>query len=547
MSAAFDRRASNLGAVARGALFGLVLALLACTRGQGARVEQPTVSYGVLGEAAPTYRAEPSDQPALRGEHADMVARGIEQAATEKQLALVPDGRLAQLAEWVAAGLDANGSPPPYPVIELWARHLGLPEPTPHLVVLIQSESDTLEQRTARELAPVLAQQRYTHFGVSAHERDGNVVAVTVLSWRWLSLQPVPRIVSPGATVVIAGRIAEDLSEPQLVLTEPSGTIRRLDAQSGRDFRAKVGVPYGELRIEVLARSALGTTVVANFPVYAGVSPPTEVSVALPAVGPALGDDEVIERLLELINTDRVSAGLSPLALDAELGAIALAHSRDMNANGFVGHTSPTTGTAKARVERAGVRTTVVLENIGRGYSPDEVHRGLMDSPGHRGNVLSPDATHVGIGVVRESEDDRAAYLVTEVFVRRALAIDVADAPDQLLDMVNAERVRRGTRPLVADGNMAALADGTARAFFAGDPGSRQQLVEALNRKAASKPSARYTRLASLLTVASALSEVRAIDALLDPQARAVGFGVAQGTRPDTIPNAIVIVALVGY
>jgi len=547
MSVAFDRRADGFRAVARGLLVCVAAALLACAGRQGKGVEQPSVRFAVQGEAAPTYRSEASDEPALRGTYADVVGRGIAQAAADKQLALAPDGRLAQLAEWVAGGLDANGSPPPYPVIELWARHLGLPEPTPHLVVLIQSESDTLEQRTTRELGPVLAQQRYTHYGASAHERDGNVVAVTVLSWRWLTLRPVPRILSPGAKLLLSGRIADELSEPQLVLTEPSGAIRRLDAQRSRDFHAEVTVPYGELRIELLARSSLGTTVVANFPVYAGVSPPTEVIVSLPAAGPALADTEVIERLLELVNTDRVSAGLAPLALDGELGAIALAHSQDMNGHGFVGHTSPTTGSAKDRIERAGVRTNVVLENIGRGYSPDEVHRGLMDSPGHRANVLSPDATHIGIGVVRESEDDRAAYLVTEVFVSRSLPIDVGDAPDELLDLINAERVRRGARPLVADSSMAALADGTASAFFAGGSQSRQQLVEALNRKAASKPSARYTRLAALLTVVGSLAEARAIDALLDPQARAVGFGVAQGTRPDTIPNAIVIVALVAY
>jgi uncharacterized protein YkwD len=553
MSAAVDTRAGRLRALApRRLLCSLVplvacVLLVACGRGQGTRLAQPSASFAVHGQAAATYRSEASDELALRGAYADMVGRGIAQAAAEKQLALAPDGRLAQLAEWVADGLDANGSPPPYPVIELWARHLGLPEPTPHLVVLIQSESGTLEQRTARELAPVLAQQRYTHYGATAHERDGNIVAVTVLSWRWLTLRPVPRIVSPGDTIVLTGRIADDLDEPQIVLTEPSGAIRRLEPQRGREFNAEVAAPHGELRIELLARSKLGTTVVANFPVYAGTSPPTEVSVALPSTGPPLDDADVIERLLELVNTDRVRAGLAPLALDDELAPIALAHSQDMNANGFVGHTSPTTGSAKDRVERAGIRTPVVLENIGRGYSPDEVHRGLMDSPGHRGNVLSADATHIGIGVVRESEDDRSAYLVTEVFVRRALPIDVGDAPDELLDLINAERVRRGARPLVADSTMAAHAGDTARAFFAGSSQSRQQLVEALNRKAAAKPSARYSRLAALLTVVGALSEARAIDALLDPQARAVGFGVAQGTRPDTIPNAIVLVALVAY
>jgi uncharacterized protein YkwD len=522
-------------------------ALLACTQRNAPPPAQAQTTFAVQGEAASAYRSEPSDAPALRGPHAELVARGVEIAAATKSMSLVPDGRLGQLAEWIARGLDGNGSPPPYPVIELWARHLGLPEPTPHLIVLLQPDTNGLQERTAKEVASLLAQQRYTHFGAAAFEHDGNLVAVTVLSWRWLHMDPVPRVVAPGDKLVLHGRIDDDLSDPQLVLTEPNGTSRRLDAQSGREFRGEVSAPQGELRVELLAKSALGTTVVANFPVYAGVTPPTEVAVALPgAPGPALSEDQVIKRLLALMNEDRTHAGREPVALDDALSQIALAHSQDMHDHGFVGHTSPTTGSAKDRIERAGVRTTVVLENIGRGYSPDEVHRGLMDSPGHRANVLSPDVTHVGIGVVRESEDERAAYLVTEVYVRRAAKIDVDDAPDQLLEVINAERERRGMRALVQDESMAALANGTARQFFASRDSSRQQLVEALNRKAAARPS-RYTRIAALLTVVSMLSEARGIEPLLEPQARAVGFGVAQGTRPDTVPDAIAIVALLAY
>lgn len=523
------------------------VALLACTQRNAAPPAQPQTTFAVQGEAASAYRSEPSDAPALRGPHAQLIAQGVERAAATKGWTLVPDGRLGQLAEWVAANLDANGSPPPYPVIELWTRHLGLPEPTPHLVVLILPDTNGLTERTERELTSLLAQQRYTHFGATAFEHEGSVVTVTVLSWRWLKLDPVPRVVAPGDKLLLHGRIDDDLSDPQLVLTEPDGASQRLDMQPGREFHGEVVAPRGELRVELLAKSALGTTVVANFPVYAGVTPPTEVAVSVPgAPGPALSEEQVIQRLLALMNEDRQRAGRAPVALDDGLSQIALAHCQDMHDHGFVGHTSPTTGSAKDRIERAGVRTTVVLENIGRGYSADEVHHGLMDSPGHRANVLSPDVTHVGIGVVRESEDERAAYLVTEVYVRRAAKIDVGEAPEQLLEAVNSERERRGMRPLVADDDMAKLAGGTAQQFFASRNGNKQQLVEALNRKATAKPS-RYTKLASLLTVVSALSEVQGIAPLFEPQARAVGFGVAQGTRPDTVPDAIAIVALLAY
>src|SRR5512136_3016351 len=53
------------------------------------------------------------------------------------------------------------------------------------------------------------------------------------------------------------------------------------------------------------------------------------------------GSDEARERLFELINGERVKAGLNALSLDPELCQAALDHSQDMRANGFVGHRSP--------------------------------------------------------------------------------------------------------------------------------------------------------------------------------------------------------------
>jgi uncharacterized protein YkwD len=53
---------------------------------------------------------------------------------------------------------------------------------------------------------------------------------------------------------------------------------------------------------------------------------------------------------------------------------------------------------------------------VARASSPGEAERGLMNSPGHRANILSRLVTRVGIGIVA----DEAAHelLVTQVFIR---------------------------------------------------------------------------------------------------------------------------------
>lgn len=40
------------------------------------------------------------------------------------------------------------------------------------------------------------------------------------------------------------------------------------------------------------------------------------------------------------------------------------------------------------------------LSNSEQTFTPEEIVQGWMDSPGHRANILSPDYTHLGIGVV---------------------------------------------------------------------------------------------------------------------------------------------------
>ncbi|MBE7448064.1 MAG: CAP domain-containing protein [Kofleriaceae bacterium] len=81
------------------------------------------------------------------------------------------------------------------------------------------------------------------------------------------------------------------------------------------------------------------------------------------------------------------------------MAEVARAHSREMRVTGVVGHVSALTGSAADRVKVAGIRTGLVLENIARAYGIAEAQAGLMNSPGHRANLLSRAATHVGIGI----------------------------------------------------------------------------------------------------------------------------------------------------
>lgn len=108
-------------------------------------------------------------------------------------------------------------------------------------------------------------------------------------------------------------------------------------------------------------------------------------------------------RMLELINTERARHRLRPLGWNDDLGNLARGHARDMQRAGCLSHLSPQDGADyPERLVRADLVALEAAENIALGRDVRDAHDGLMRSPGHRANILSPDLREVGIGVVRD-------------------------------------------------------------------------------------------------------------------------------------------------
>lgn len=105
--------------------------------------------------------------------------------------------------------------------------------------------------------------------------------------------------------------------------------------------------------------------------------------------------------LLELVNSFRIKNGLNALLLHEELTNVARSHSLDMFNNNFFAHFSPTAGSLTDRVNRANITFRNVGENLAFNQ-PDAIgaHQGLINSPGHRENLLVRSYTHAGIGVI---------------------------------------------------------------------------------------------------------------------------------------------------
>lgn len=112
--------------------------------------------------------------------------------------------------------------------------------------------------------------------------------------------------------------------------------------------------------------------------------------------------DETAEaELLALVNRERSAVGLDPVGADPALAAVGRAHSEEMFRLGYFAHDSPITGSPGDRLDAADVPYLVSGENLAYAPTVAIAHQGLMDSPGHRENILNPSFTRLGIGIVR--------------------------------------------------------------------------------------------------------------------------------------------------
>ena len=105
-------------------------------------------------------------------------------------------------------------------------------------------------------------------------------------------------------------------------------------------------------------------------------------------------------KMLELVNQERVQRGLQPLKADPEMTEVARAHSQDMFARGYFAHFTPEGKSPFDRMNAAHVQYVTAGENLALAHSLSIAHNGLMNSPGHRANILSSSFGRVGIGIL---------------------------------------------------------------------------------------------------------------------------------------------------
>lgn len=105
-------------------------------------------------------------------------------------------------------------------------------------------------------------------------------------------------------------------------------------------------------------------------------------------------------QMLDLVNEERTKRGLPPVKADPEMTRVARAHSVDMFARGYFSHYTPERKDPFDRMKKANVKFLTAGENLALGRTLKICHEGLMNSPGHKANILNRAYGRLGIGIM---------------------------------------------------------------------------------------------------------------------------------------------------
>jgi uncharacterized YkwD family protein len=145
-------------------------------------------------------------------------------------------------------------------------------------------------------------------------------------------------------------------------------------------------------------------------------TPTTNPTNPTPTPQPSTGISAEESKMVNLVNQARISQGIKPLTVNSQLVNLARKKSQDMVAKNYFSHNSPTYGSPFDMIKNAGITYRTAGENLAGAAITESAHQNLMNSSGHRANILNPSFTEIGIGIASGSI---YGNIYTQLFIGR--------------------------------------------------------------------------------------------------------------------------------
>ncbi|MCJ7805761.1 CvpA family protein [Patescibacteria group bacterium] len=134
---------------------------------------------------------------------------------------------------------------------------------------------------------------------------------------------------------------------------------------------------------------------------YFTIKPGSKESVPLTVGSQNLSvDSQSEEQMFAMVNKERTSRGVAALTWSPAITEVARAHAKDMWVRQYFSHYSPEGQDVGDRLTAAHISFSFAGENLALAPTVETAMTGLINSEGHRANILEPRFHKVGIGLI---------------------------------------------------------------------------------------------------------------------------------------------------
>jgi uncharacterized protein YkwD len=247
-----------------------------------------------------------------------------------------------------------------------------------------------------------------------ANGADGARITALVVVGALADLSPMPTSARLGQWISFEATMLATAEQARLVVLPPTGAPRNVPTTlHGSAVRATFSADRaGPWLVQLLAVMHGGPRPLLEAALFVDDSPVAPSSRPVPGETASAGARDDRTALEKMINAARRTESLEPLSVSVGLARAAEAHAQAMRDAGILAHDLGEGGPVD-RLRRAGIDVERPGENVAHAKTVERAHRVLWASPSHRGNLLDPGFSKLGVGVARGTD---GSVWVSEVF-----------------------------------------------------------------------------------------------------------------------------------
>lgn len=442
---------------------------------------------------------------------------GSNDLVSDRRVTTAAKGCAEELRKRRASSLDKDA-------VDFFLEKAGVHDAAVSSSFLLSSSASREEPLAPGDMADI-KNGGFTHYGMGAAASGNTRFACLIATKREVEMGHLPLKVRPGQALDVKGQAIGPARPSEILLLSPSGAVKKFSIVGrGRAFSKKIRIPSekGQAVLEVIVEDEWGPRPAVIARIYSGVSPPAAPPAGQPRSSFPSSVKQAEKEAFHLLNSDRRSHGLPPLAGMPELGRAARKHSKKMKKLGRLAHIIPGEGGPEERIRSARIPHMNISENVAVGQSVEDTESSLMMSPGHRVNILDPKATHVGIGVALADGPGGKVLYLTQDFIAAVEKKDPAAAASSVLEIVNRARAKKGLRTVAVDRGLSTAAEEHSSSMLA-----RKELSPAGVLDRVRQRGIQYTRIRVEVIQTQALNDVKEAGTK-SPMAGVIGIGAIQ-------------------